>query len=102
VFPVVGFQQIEPLALTVLYVLTLLAMLGIWMPALQKVQNKRVVKTIYIAGACLLGLMFVLFWITQWPQWQIPVLLTSIVVLMFIGLFVFSLIEKRKSRLSSG
>ena len=98
VFPTGSFQQIEPLNLIALYILTLLAMLGIWMPVFQYIQNKRAVNIIYIVGACLSGVLFIIFWIIQWPKWQISALLTVIVVFMLILLLVYSLIEKRKTR----
>jgi F0F1-type ATP synthase assembly protein I len=86
------------LKVLVLYALTLLALLGIWTPVLEYSKYRRIQKIVNVSGACLLGVLFVGFWIVQWPQWHTSALLTSLIVLMFVVYFVLELLTKRKRK----
>ena len=90
-----------PLQLDVVLVDILMfwALLGIWSPIILTKYDK-IKKPFEFTNIVLFFFVMTGFWIVQWPQWQTPALLTSIVVFMFILLLVYSLIEKRKARRS--
>jgi len=76
-------------------VLIFWALLGIWSPVILTKYDK-IKKPFEFMNIALFFFVMTGFWIIQWPQWQVPTLLTSIVVFMLVLLLVYSLIEKRK------
>jgi flagellar biosynthesis/type III secretory pathway M-ring protein FliF/YscJ len=97
VFPV-GLKQAPPFSLIALYALILLALLGIWMPAVLRVHHKGLERIINLAGASLVGVLFVAFWIIQWPKWQTPALLTSLVAVMLLVVLIDTIVKNRKNK----
>lgn len=84
---------------TVIFVdMALLGTWGIWVPAYTSKGSKQFKSTMNIVGACLAALLFVCYWVYVWPKWQMPALLTSLLVLMVIFTFVYSLVKKRKHK----
>ena len=85
--------QIE---VVIIDVMMLWALLGIWTPAIQRLRNKRINNAADITNICLAVLILVSFWITQWPAWLIPTLVTSLLILLFVFYMVDRFIVKRK------
>jgi hypothetical protein len=81
--------------------LVLLGIWGIWVPVLITLQNKRLSNSINTIGTLLFTLLFVSYWVYEWPKWQTPVLLTSLIALMLAIFFVFTLMEKRKNKVKA-
>lgn len=79
-----------------LVIMLLWALLGAWAPAIQRLHNKRINSIVDIVYLCLVALMIVGFWIAQWPEWQKPTLVTSLLLILFVAYLVDRFIKKRK------
>lgn len=85
--------QIE---IVIIDIMMLWALLAVWIPAIQRLQNIRVNKAVDVANICFAVLIVVGFWISQWPAWHKPALVTSLLMVIPI-IYVFDrFIVKRK------
>ena len=104
IFYVYLISRIElNIAIWALAVMMLWAILGIWMPAIQRLPNKKMIQRVTGTLHIIFGsLLFVLFWIIKWPDWQTPGILTAIIAGMLLILLIAYLFEKkRKSKMKS-
>lgn len=99
VFVIVYF----PLALSIfgpnwaiLFGIVIYSLIGIWLPVLQRRQfwTARLNRIILFASQLLAILILVGFWIVSWPEWLVPLVLTSLVVI----LLAVSYIMRRRNR----
>ncbi len=80
-----------------LTVLMLWSILGIWMPALGRFRNQKLIKRITsIFHIVFGGLLIVLFWIIKWPDWRTPSIITAFILFSFVLLLTIYLIDKRR------
>ena len=79
-------------------IMMLWAILGIWMPALQRLPNKKLIQKVTGTFHIVFGsLLFVLFWIIKWPDWRTPGILTAFIAIMLLVSLVVYRFEKRKN-----
>ena len=77
-------------------IMMLWAILGIWMPALQRLRNKILVQKVTgILHIVFGGLLFIFYWIIKWPDWQVPVIITTIIVIMLLAVVVEGILKKK-------
>lgn len=100
VFVIVYF----PLALSsfgpnwaILFGIVIYSLIGIWLPVLQRRQfwTARLNRIILFASQLLAILILVGFWIVSWPEWLVPLVFTSLVVIL---LAVSYIMRQRKRR----
>ena len=85
------------IGLATLTIVVLWALLGIWAPALQRLRSSRINTAINIVAICLSILMVVGFWIVQWPEMQLPIFVTLLLLAITIIYIVDRIVKKRKS-----
>ena len=92
-----AFQQ-NIVSFVMIVILMVGALLGVWIPALQRLRNRRIKVAIDIIRPCLVVLLLIGFWIIKWPLWHVPAILTSLLVLVFVAYLIDALITKRKQK----
>jgi hypothetical protein len=79
-----------------LTLLILLALLGTWSPAIQRLHNRRIDTAVNIVIICLLTLTVIGFWIFQWPEIQRPIFVTLLLLAIIVIYIVDRVVKKRK------
>lgn len=73
-----------------------LALLGLWAPIIQRSQNRIVEKVLTIIDIVLIIVAMAGFWVSQWPEWYVPTVLTVFLVILFIVYVIDKIVTQRK------
>jgi peptidoglycan/LPS O-acetylase OafA/YrhL len=89
------------LNLIIFYGLTISAMFALWLPLLYRIDNKKINETIDVIGKIILLFLFAALWITQWPNWQTPLIITVLLALIVFMFAIANLVKKRRNIIKS-
>lgn len=79
-------------------ILMLWSLLGIWLPAIRRLRKATINKAVDVAYFSLVVLALVGFWISQWPAWQTPTLLSSLLAVLLVYYLIDRFIVRRRRK----
>ena len=82
-------------------VLIIWALIGVWSPTILKYfEGKRVSVGLQVASYSLITLTVILFWFVKYPEIQVPLFVTSLLMAVFVILIVHGVYKRIKARKS--
>ena len=74
--------------------------IGIWLPILQRQQfwSARLNRAILFTSQLLAASVLFGFWIVSWPEWLVPLILTSVVIIVLLVSYIIRRRGKRTSK----
>lgn len=102
VFVSMTISLVFQVEIIVMDIIMLWALLGVWMPAIQRLRNKKINNAVDVVFICLAVFILIGFWITQWPAWQTPTILNSSAVIILVAYLINEFVLKRKHHAPDG